>query len=91
MLLDRIAKVAGKAVRGVTLTVGTVGSTVINEVKGVPGAFIDGLTAGEGLVKSDPLQDVGPTETEVGAQEPVKVEKSVIPKQGGNNKSIFEQ
>jgi len=79
MLIDKIAKLAGKAVRGVTLTVGTVGGTIYDEVKSVPSAFIDGLTAGQGLVKK---QQEPKTEAEP------SVKTNNVPKDDNNN-SIF--
>lgn len=87
MLIDKIAKLAGQAVRGVTQTVGTVGGAVYNEVKSVPSAFVDGLTAGQGFVskqtESDDidLETVEPTET--------SGNHSSVPRDDNNN-SIFK-
>jgi len=53
MLIDKIAKLTGKVVRGVTQTVGTVGETIYDEVRSVPSAFVDGLTDGQGFAKKE--------------------------------------
>jgi hypothetical protein len=80
MLIDKIAKLAGKAVRGVTLTVGTVSGTIYDEIKSVPSAFIDGLTAGQGLVKK---------QQEPKTEATLSVNTSNVPKDDNNN-SIFK-
>jgi len=79
MLFDKIAKVAGMGVRGVTLTVGTVGGTIYNEIKSVPNAFIDGLTAGQGLPSKKQAETVVKTS-----------EKTGVEKNAENNNSIFK-
>jgi len=87
MLIDKIAKLAGKAVRGVTQTVGTVGGAVYNEVKSVPSAFVDGLTAGQGFVNKQSK----PTEVDLETVEPTETSgnHSSVPKDNNNN-SIFK-
>jgi hypothetical protein len=95
MLLDNIAKLAGKTVKVVTQTVGTVVETAYKEVSSVPSAFMQGLTDGRNYVKKEPLYDEEPTETGVVSSqyedELKNSSKSVFEKSAENNKSIFKK